>query len=312
VVALAPVVGVLAAYGDAHAAPTGRWTEVRVTAPPRLAGGKTARGLVLVYTPAKVGPGPAPLLVVLHGWNGTADEWKRRPETAEVIALADEHGVIVAVPSLGRTVYESRFYPESRGRWGRVPGAVWLGEVVLPHLRATLPVRKDRGGTAILGNSTGGRGAVVLAQRYPEFGAVASLSGTYDLGLLPPSAGEYKIHAVVFGPRARFPERWREEDCVDRPAGDRMGARPRDAKVARLRGVTLYLAHGGADKVVGPDQLRSLEQHLGRAGVAATVVVDPAAGHDWKFWGAQLRPALTALFQALRAGAKAPQAGPPL
>jgi putative tributyrin esterase len=279
---------------DAHAAPSGRWADVRVTAPARLAGGKPAHGRVLVYTPAKLPPGPAPLLIVLHGWNGTAEEWRQRPETAEVLTLADEHGVIVAVPTMGRTVYESRFYPESRGRWGRVPGAVWLGEVVLPHLRATLPVRKDRGGTAVLGNSTGGRGALVLAQRYPEFAAVASLSGTYDLGLLQPTQGEYKIHAVIFGPRARFAERWREEDCVG------------EAKMVPLRGVTLYLAHGAADKVVGPDQLRSFEQHLKRAGVDATVVVDPAAGHDWRFWGAQLRPALTTLFRALRPAPTAP------
>jgi S-formylglutathione hydrolase FrmB len=285
VVPLALALALVLAAGAAWGAPSGRWSEVRVTAPATLAGGKVFHGQVLVYTPVTVGKGPAPLLLVLHGWNGTAAEWKQRAETAAVLAFADERGVIVAVPTMGRTVWESRFYPESRGRWGRVPGAVWLGEVVLPRLRAVLPVRKDRGGTAILGNSTGGRGAIVLAQRYPEFGAVASLSGTYDFGRLPAAAGEHKIHAVVFGPRARFPERWREEDTVG------------DAKLERLRGVRLYLAHGGGDKVVGADQLRSFEQHLGRLAIPATVVIDPAAGHDWKFWGAQLRPALEALFE---------------
>jgi S-formylglutathione hydrolase FrmB len=292
--ALVAVTGLTAGVGDALAAPTGRWSELRVVAPARLAEGRAASGRVLVYAPATAGPGPAPLLVVLHGWNGTAEEWRRRPETAAVLTLADEHGVIVAVPTMGRTVWESRFYPESRGRWGRVPGAVWLGEVVLPHLRAVLPIRKDRGGTVVLGNSTGGRGAVVLAQRYPEFAAVASLSGTYDLGLLPASAGEYKIHAVVFGPRARHPERWREEDTVG------------DARLARLRGVTLYLAHGAADQVVGADQLRAFERQLGKHGIPATVVIDRAAGHDWKFWGTQLRPALKALFGALKAPPAAP------
>ena len=276
--------------GDARAAPQGRWVEVRLRAPARLAADRPATGRMLVYVPPGLGKQPAPLLIVLNGWNGTADEWKRHPE---VTAFADAHGVIVAAPTVGRTVYESRFYPESRGRWGPVPGAVWLGEVVLPHLRANFPVRRDRAGTAILGNSTGGRGAIVVSQRYPQFGFAASLSGTYDLGLLRPTEGEYKIHAVVFGPRARHRQRWVDEDCVV------------DARVTPLRAMTLYLAHGGADKVVGVSQLHSMEAFLARHGVQATVVVDPAAGHDWKFWGAQLRPAVTTLFRALR-GAPAP------
>ncbi|HEY3352973.1 MAG TPA: alpha/beta hydrolase-fold protein, partial [Polyangia bacterium] len=263
-------------------APAGRWAEVRVPVPAAFAGGKAARGRMLVYVPRSRGAAPAPLVIALHGWNGRAEDWQRGPELA---ALAERHGVVVACPDTGKSVFESRFYPESRGRWSRVPGAVFVGAVVLPYLRAHYPVRQDRAGSAIIGYSTGGRGALVVARRYPDFGFAASLSGTYELGLLRPSEGEYKIHAVVFGPRDRWPERWRDEDVV--AAG----------RLEPLRRMGLYLAHGGGDKVVGVSQLRAMERYLVAHQVPAQIIVAPAAGHEWRFWASQLE----AVFAAFRA-----------
>jgi S-formylglutathione hydrolase FrmB len=278
----------------AEPARAGRWSEVRLEIPARLAAGRATRGRVLVYVPASIGAGPAPLLIALHGWDGHPDVWQEHPRVAR---LAEEHKVIVACPDLGRSVYEARFYPESRGRWSRVPGAVFIGEVVLPALRARFPVRQDRGGTAILGYSTGGRGAVVVAQRYAEFAFVASLSGTYDLGLLRPSEGEYKIHAVVLGPRARHPARWRDEDVVG------------SERAEPLRGALLYLAHGGADRVVDVSQLRAMERFSAQRGLRAELVVEPSAGHNWQFWEAQLPPVFVALAREV-GGAPRPAGSP--
>jgi len=125
-----------------------------------------AKGAVRVYLPAGLNPSAAhtvraPLVVALHGWNGKAEDWDR----PEITGIADRFGLILACPSMGRTVYESRFYPETRARWGPMPGAVFLTDVLLPFLRTRLPVRHDRSGTAIIGVSTGGRGAVVAALR---------------------------------------------------------------------------------------------------------------------------------------------------
>jgi S-formylglutathione hydrolase FrmB len=262
--------------------PRGRWSEVRLKVPARLAGGRPARGRMLVYVP-RAPAGPAPVVIALHGWNGRPEDWQRGPSLA---ALAEQHGVVVACPDLGTSVYESRYYPESRGRWHAAPGAVFVGEVVLPAVRALPGVRQDRGGTAIIGYSTGGRGALVVAERCAEFAFAASLSGTYDLGLLRPAEGEYKIHAVVLGPRARYAARWRDEDVAV------------DARAPALRGVGLYLAHGGADRIVGVSQLRAMERFLARHELTAEVGVDPAAGHEWRFWEGQLGAVFAAMGRA--------------
>jgi enterochelin esterase-like enzyme len=174
------------------------------------------------------------------------------------------------------TVYETRFYPESRNRWATYPGTRWVGEVVLPHLRRSYSVSRDKAKNAIVGLSTGGRGAVLIAQRYPELGRVVSLSGTYSLMSLEKGTGEYKIHESIFGDRERFSSRWQVDDCVN------------PAFKESLAAVTVYLSHGARDRVVPPDQATAMQRFLS----SAQAHIDPEGGHDWVFWNAELARAL--------------------
>jgi S-formylglutathione hydrolase FrmB len=246
-------------------------------------GGPESVASMAVYLPRGYGTTPRidwRLAIALHGWDHGPQQWR----STNVAALADEHQVVVAFPRMGRTVYEARLYPGSIGSPSSSPGACWIGQVVLPWLRDHLAVSRKRERTAVIGYSTGGRGALVVASRYPEFGFVASMSGTYDLTALAETSGEYRIHEAVFGSRARYERRWREENVVGLAA-------LRDAPA-----MDVWLAHGARDAVVPADQLARVRAFLAGTHHHVHAVLDPAAAHDFAFWRAQL----PAAFEAMR------------
>jgi S-formylglutathione hydrolase FrmB len=290
--AKAPAAPAKAPAKKAPAAPTGRWSEpVKVTG---TVDGTSATAPMLMYLPAGYAEKSAtqkyPLVVALPGWNHSPELFRDKGELAR---WADKYGVVLAVPAMGKTIYETRFYKESMRTWAPVPGTRWVGEVVLPYVRANYAVWGDRAHTAVIGYSTGGRGAVLLAEAYPEFAFAGSLSGTFDLMRLDPKDGEYRIHANVYGPREKFPERWELDNCI---APERL---------AKLAGTRLFIAHGEKDKVVQRDQLDALRDALqGNTAVQAEFVTTPNAGHDWAYWNGQWG----ALFQALGAALGVPAA----
>lgn len=254
----------------------GKWQSLKVTG---KLDGKSQTAAVLVYTPAAEDPAKKyPLVLALHGWNHTPEMFRDKGDLAR---YADQYGLVLAIPAMGKTVYETAFYPESKKTWGAIPGARWVGEIVLPYLRKNLPVYDDRAHTAVVGYSTGGRGALLLAAAYPEFAFAGSSSGTFDLMRLDPKDGEYKIHAVIYGPREQFKERW-ELDNVIAPA-----------RLDKLEGTVVYAAHSGQDIVVKPDQLEALRQANAaraapRKAVSAIIALVPEGGpHDWPFWVGQ-------------------------
>lgn len=275
----------------APAPPTDGWQPAERVA--GEAGGAHAETRVLVYLPggyARRAEGARyPLVIALHGWGHSPELMRDRGELGR---WADRYGLVVAVPAMGSTVYESALWPESREPWAQVPGAPFVAEVLLPWLRRRYAVAGDRAHTAVIGISTGGRGALVLAERWPgEVAFAGSLSGTFDLDRLDPGRGEYRIHAAVFGPRAEHPERWAAED-VDTPA-----------RLAGLAEVAIYAAHGAADRVVPRDQLDALRSALeGRPHGPATFALVPGEGHTWRFWNGQGEALFGALAEALGLG----------
>ena len=235
--------------------------------------GKAGTGTMRVYLPVgytkKV---KYPLIVALHGWDHSAELWMAKDDLS---TLADTYGFVIAVPNMGKTIYETRFYPNSQGKWTTAPGTRWVGEVILPYVRSHFSVSSDREHTGVIGYSTGGRGALLLAEAYPQFAFAAGLSGTWDLMTLDPSEGEYKIHAAVFGSRDKFTERWELDNVVS------------PQRLEKLTGTRLFIAHGTKDRIVNPHQLESLRAALKDRPIEAELVVVPDAGHDWKFWSAQ-------------------------
>lgn len=256
-------------------------------------GEATATGRVLVYLPAGYDPAAArkaPLVLALHGWNHTPEQLR---DKADLEILADRYGLVLALPAMGKSVYESALYPQTRQAWGAVAGARWVGEVVLPRVRELYAVAADREHTAVIGYSTGGRGALLLAQTYAEVAFAGSLSGTFDLTRLSATDGEYKIHAAVYGPRRKFAERWQRDNVVE------------PGRVSRLASLSLFLGHGGRDRVVAQDQLSALVDELeaqGLLGAKVHVVRTPEGAHDWAYWNSQWPAMFEAMAQTFAAG----------
>jgi S-formylglutathione hydrolase FrmB len=230
--------------------------------------------------PAKATP-RFPLVIALHGWNHSPEMFRDKGTLAK---YADQYGVVLAVPTMGVTIYETALYPESKRTWGAIPGTRWVGEVILPYLRANYAVAQERAHTAVIGYSTGGRGAVLLAEAYPDFAFAGSSSGTFDLMRLDPKDGEYKIHAVVYGPRDKFKERWELDNCVT------------PARLAKLGSTQLFIAHSAKDKSVPPDQLDALRDAVKAVpAIKADFVMSPEGGHTWDYWNSEW----DAMFQAM-------------
>ena len=245
----------------------------RGTLPPLAQGWSSvtvARGLagpgpevtVAVYTPAHA---TGAWVLLLHGWNQHAHDWAER---TQVTTLAEVQGWTLVAPDLGKSVYESRGYP---GMGSTVPGLVWTRDVLVPWTVTALGLPDVASGRAVVGVSTGGRGAALLGET-GLFGAVAAFSGTYDLAALAPGTGEYRIHAAVFGERAARAEVWRSEDLTGRtPPTTRW-----------------WLAHGGKDPYVPQAQSRTQAARLASAGVPVVTWFEANAGHDWPVWDAWL------------------------
>lgn len=283
-----------AAKADAPAAAAkdaGHWTgPVKVTG---KVDDKAMTQTMLVYLPRGYDGKAAkkyPLVTALHGWKHSPEMFRDQGTLAK---YADQYGVVVAVPTMGVTIYETAMYPESKRTWGAIPGTRWVGEVILPYVRANYAVAQDRAHTAVIGYSTGGRGAVLLAEAYPEFAFAGSASGTFDLMRLDPKDGEYKIHAVVYGPRDKFKDRWELDNCVT------------PARLAKLTGTALWIGHSAKDKSVPPDQLEALRDAVKAVpAIKAEFVMSPEGGHTWDYWNSQWGAMFEALAKALALSAQ--------
>lgn len=246
--------------------------------------GKAASTGMEVYLPAGYTKNKAdkkyPLVIALHGWNHSPSLWRQKGDLGP---LGDKYGVVIAVPNMGQTVYESAFYPQTISGWRTAPGVRWIAEAVLPHMRNKYAVFTDRAHTAVIGYSTGGRGAVLVSELYPEFAFAGSVSGTFDLFRLKTSEGEYKIHEVVYGKRDTFPERWHKDNCVS------------PTLVSNLAGTALFIGHGGKDTSVKPDQLDALRDALKDMPVKALFIMQTNGIHDWKYWNSQWEAMFTAM-----------------
>jgi S-formylglutathione hydrolase FrmB len=101
---------------------------------------------------------------------------------------------------------------------------------------------------------------------------------------LDPKTGEYRIHAIIYGPRDKFPERWQRDNSVS------------DDHLAALAGLELYVAHGDKDKAVPVAQLALFQKALAKVALASSqFIVTPGGGHDWSLWNAHW----PAMFEAM-------------
>lgn len=236
--------------------------------------GSVGFGLVQIYFPKKYRAGSkARTLIVLHGYRQQPGDWENGTPITD---YADRYDFVLVCPAMSTTLYESKYYPETKNRWAPVPGGEYIVHVLIPFVREQFGLAADRGHTGIFGVSTGGRGALLLAAQYQKiFGAAAGLSGDYD----SESLWNDRLLVSVYGPYSLNRERWEKEVNI-------IGLS------ASLKNTPVFLGHGSNDPIVPPpqtrmlaDRLKALHEAKGGYELVLEETKSRGAGHDWRYWG---------------------------
>ena len=112
-----------------------------------------------------------PLLLFLHGAGGDREQLVRFQEQVdEMWASGDLPKMAIVTPSIGTgSIYLDSY--DAKNKW-----ETFIMSELLPHLRKTYPVSRDRETTMLSGISVGGFGSLRLGFKYPEtFGALAAM-----------------------------------------------------------------------------------------------------------------------------------------
>jgi pimeloyl-ACP methyl ester carboxylesterase len=213
-------------------------------------------------------------MLVLPGWNFSRTDWC---DKSALCTQARAAGYRLILPEMGKSIYATRTYPETRADWRTLATLTFVVDTLLPALQAQHKVLLPGGNNYLVGLSTGGRGVAMIALRTGKlFKAGAALSGDFDQTLQPTD----NLMRGWYGPQPQFPDRWTGEDNPARNA-------------ARLQ-VPLYLGHGEKDNIVPVAHTltlhRALQQH--NPLLRTHLHLDPAAGHDYTYWNSEVQNVL--------------------
>ena len=215
-------------------------------------------------------------LLLLPGWDFSNRKWC---DSTNVCETALQKGFRVIAPQMGRSVYATQYYPQTRKDFLKFP--------TLTQLDSALEILKNKHGffdkkNLVLGLSTGARGVALLCERKPGwFHAAAALSGDYNQTTMPND----NLMRLTYGPFSDYKGRWTETDNPQTAAG-------------KLK-TPIYLGHGMKDKVVPFGQTRDFAAVLKKMSADSTSVVlnlNKNAGHDFSYWRSEL-PAIWPFFE---------------
>lgn len=211
-------------------------------------------------------------ILVFPGWNFSRKRWI---EETSLRQEATKRGYNLILPEMSVTIYESHYYPETKRKWAKTPGSQWIKEICIPELQKRGLLLSNQF-NAVMGLSTGGRGAVLTAlYNKGIFKAAASLSGDFDQTRMKHD----KLMTAVYGPYEYYKNRW---ENVDNPF----------AMIAEWD-IPLYLGHGTRDTVVPYEQTKIFYEALKKAKPDITITFnDCACGHDFIYWNSEVVPVL--------------------
>ena len=210
-------------------------------------------------------------ILVLQGWNFSNTDWC---DSSDLCAMASKQGYCLVMPSMGKSIYHKQVYPRTRKSWRKYPTRTWLVDTLITDLQQEYNLFLPEQINFVMGLSTGGRGAFIVAQENPDiFAAGASLSGDYDQDAFP----EDNLYRGYFGTN---PDAW---DSLENPVS-----------FASSWSVPMFIAHGGKDTIVSVKHLMRLRevQESVQPDLHFEFHIDDRAGHDYKFWRRQVESIL--------------------
>jgi S-formylglutathione hydrolase FrmB len=226
------------------------------------------RGDVTFWAPPDAG-GPLPLVVLLHGVYGSHWAWAYKAGAHR----AGARGAL-AMPSDGLFGLGSGYVSHGGGDFASwiLDEVPWLAAQAIPGVDPDAPI-------ALVGLSMGGFGALLLAARHPDrVRAAYGMSSITDFAQLRFFVGDISEYDVDDADRSVL------DACI--AAGDRLPPIGFDC--------------GTADPLIEPN--RALHAGLDAAGIAHRYQ-ELDGGHEWPYWTAGLRRALTFLDAARGHGA---------
>lgn len=205
-------------------------------------------------------------LLVLPGWNFSRTKWCSESSLCE---KARAQGYRLILPEMGKSVYATNYFPETRIDWLKYPTLTWLTDTMILLLQTEYGIM--RGDNYMIGLSTGARGVALAAARKPVFIAGAALSGDYDQEAMKHD----NLMRGVYGEYDKFSGRWRS---IDNPTNE----------IAKID-LPLYLGHGLDDKVVPASQTKEFYFKLKKQKPQLKIILStPRSGHDFKYWNSEV------------------------
>ena len=200
-----------------------------------------------------------PTVYLLHGYSGDYRDWVAK--APEVIALADQHQVVIVCPDGG---YNSWYLDSPLQDSSQYE--TYVAQEIIAFIDTTYRTIADRTGRAITGLSMGGHGALFLALRHPDtFGAAGSMSGGVDLTY---DTDAWEISEKL-GPYEEHPLRWDSLSVVNLVA-------------LRLPDSLAMIVDCGTDDFFFAIN-QQLHRTLAEQNIAHDYIVRPG-GHTWPYW----------------------------
>jgi putative tributyrin esterase len=219
---------------------------------------------------------PVGTILVLPGWDFRRDSWLNNSKIRDYASQMD---LVLVLPEMGRTLYETAYYRETTMKWNTTPGSVFIKEKLIPELQKQFSLLLPGQNNYLLGLSTGGRGVAMTALENPGlFVAGAAFSGDYAQERMRGEA----ITIAVYGPYEAFKDRWKGRDNPN-------------ARVSEWK-MPIYLSHGLSDRVVPEEQTQTFGDALReKYPELVELHLKSGYGHDYRFWDSEL-PAAFAFF----------------
>ncbi len=214
------------------------------------------------------------VMLILPGWNFPRTDWCEKSRLCDSALAAGYHLVL---PEMGKSIYASEVYPETRKDWLKYKTGTWLRDTLIPILQKEYCLLIPGGKNHVAGLSTGGRGAVLTALYLPGlFLTCSTLSGDYDQRLMQ----DDNLMSGWYGPFDKFPDRWGGSDNI--------------AVNANKLKTPVFIGHGRKDKVIGEEQGVVFNQILleDNPNLFREFHLDEAQGHDYKFWDSKVQAVL--------------------
>jgi alpha-beta hydrolase superfamily lysophospholipase len=258
------------------------WDDVDVPAPD---------GLVLPGWFIPAGPGRAPGVVLVHGWESARD---RTLGHAQVLHAVGFH--VLAIDVRGHGANGPEALPISVGEFATdaAAAAAWLAD------------RPEVARVAILGHSMGAAGSLVAAAGAQDVAAVVAVSTPADPWRL--TRQTFRLASLPIPGLVAWPLAWLTTRVYLRPRGHTV-ASVSATRAVRDIAVPVLLAHGTDDGVVPVAHLDRLAaaRRAGRPDAVTETVVVPGGRHSWLYEFPGYRAAVARFLATVLGGPLAPE-----